>query len=207
MTGGSESDRLREKVPSSWENQGCRCLGSAKPEGTFELKITGRKTKIVVSSDGSGVVCQAGGLPLVETLRVSGLDKALSEALEQWRRPRAVHDPGKIVCDLAVALTLGGDCLADVAPPDRHHRNPDWPAERSTGQHLVQPTPSRRHVRGWEGIGHIPGPPSVPTQCTEVLVRYTMDSVSSETHTIRGGEVTWQTRRPRTGFPPEQADA
>jgi hypothetical protein len=26
----------------------------------------------------------------------------------------AIHDPGKIVLDLAVALTLGSDCLADV---------------------------------------------------------------------------------------------
>ena len=29
--------------------------------------------------------------------------------------PRAIHDPGKMVADLAVALALGGDCLADVA--------------------------------------------------------------------------------------------
>src|SRR6202042_2005663 len=28
---------------------------------------------------------------------------------------RAVHDPGKIVADLAAALALGGDCLADIA--------------------------------------------------------------------------------------------
>jgi hypothetical protein len=26
-----------------------------------------------------------------------------------------VHDPGKIIADLAVTLALGGDCLADVA--------------------------------------------------------------------------------------------
>jgi hypothetical protein len=35
--------------------------------------------------------------------------------LEQWRVPWAVHDPGKIVADLAVALALGGDRLADIA--------------------------------------------------------------------------------------------
>jgi hypothetical protein len=29
--------------------------------------------------------------------------------------PRAVHDPGKIVADLAAAVALGGDCLADIA--------------------------------------------------------------------------------------------
>lgn len=26
-----------------------------------------------------------------------------------------MHDPGKIITDLAVALALGGDCLADIA--------------------------------------------------------------------------------------------
>ena len=39
----------------------------------------------------------------------------LSAALEPWRAPRAVHDPGKIITDLAAALALGGDCLADIA--------------------------------------------------------------------------------------------
>jgi hypothetical protein len=75
----------------------------------------GRRSKIVVSSDGKGIVCQAGGLLLVEALRVTGLDRGLSAGLERWRAPRAVHDPGKVVADLATALALGGDCLADLA--------------------------------------------------------------------------------------------
>ena len=50
-----------------------------------------------------------------ETLRVTGLGRGLSEGLARWRAPRAVHDPGKIVADLAAALALGGDCLADIA--------------------------------------------------------------------------------------------
>jgi hypothetical protein len=79
------------------------------------MKTIGRKAKIVVSSDGSGIVCQAGGLLLAETLRVSGLGRGLSAGLERWRKPGAVHDPGKIVADLAVSLALGGDCLADIA--------------------------------------------------------------------------------------------
>lgn len=79
------------------------------------MKNTGRKAKIVVSSDGAGIVCQAGGLLLLETLRATGLDESLSAALRRWRTPRAAHDPGKIVCDLAVMLALGGDCLADIA--------------------------------------------------------------------------------------------
>ena len=39
----------------------------------------------------------------------------VSSVLQQWRAPCAVHDPEKIIADLAVALALGGDCLADVA--------------------------------------------------------------------------------------------
>jgi hypothetical protein len=48
-------------------------------------------------------------------MRVTGLGRGLPAALEPWRGPRAVHDPGKIVADLAAALALGGDCLADIA--------------------------------------------------------------------------------------------
>lgn len=60
------------------------------------------------------MVLQAGGVLLVETVRKSGLDAAMSAALAPWRRPRAVHDPGKILLDLALAVALGGDCLSDI---------------------------------------------------------------------------------------------
>jgi hypothetical protein len=52
---------------------------------------------------------------LRETMRVTGLARDLSSGLARWPAPRAVHDPGKIVTDLAAAVALGGDCLADVA--------------------------------------------------------------------------------------------
>ena len=64
---------------------------------------------------GVGVVSHAGGLALVETVRAAGLDRGLSRAMAAWRKPMAVHDPAKVVLDLAVALALGGDCLADIA--------------------------------------------------------------------------------------------
>lgn len=51
---------------------------------------------------------------LVETIRKTGLDRAMSAALAPWRKSRAVHDPGKALLDVAFALALGGDCLADV---------------------------------------------------------------------------------------------
>jgi xanthine/CO dehydrogenase XdhC/CoxF family maturation factor len=51
----------------------------------------------------------------VETLRKSGLAMTMSSALSPWRKPRAVHDPGKVQLDVALAVALGEDCLADVA--------------------------------------------------------------------------------------------
>src|SRR5262249_55512405 len=61
------------------------------------------------------MVSQAGALLLTQVLQVTGLRRRLSEGLGRWRAARATHDPGKIIADLAVALALGGDCLADVA--------------------------------------------------------------------------------------------
>ena len=39
----------------------------------------------------------------------------LDDALGRWRRPWAIHDPGKVVLDLVVAVALSGDCAADIA--------------------------------------------------------------------------------------------
>ncbi|MFD8932282.1 IS1380 family transposase [Streptomyces mirabilis] len=78
-------------------------------------KRSGTYPRVRVQGGGRGVVSQAGGVLLVETARQAGLDVALSVALAPWRKPRAVHDPGKALLDLALAVALGGDCLSDVA--------------------------------------------------------------------------------------------
>jgi hypothetical protein len=78
-------------------------------------KTIGLYPRVRVDARGSGVVSQAGGVLLTNAVCASGLDGELSRALARWRRPLARHDPAKIVCDLAVAVALGGDCLADVA--------------------------------------------------------------------------------------------
>ena len=39
----------------------------------------------------------------------------MSQTLSPWRSARARHDPGKIFTDLAVAVAVGGDCVADLA--------------------------------------------------------------------------------------------
>ncbi|WP_281181822.1 transposase [Streptomyces chattanoogensis] len=74
----------------------------------------GSYPRVRVEGGGRGVVSQAGAVLLVETVRKTGLDTAISAALEPWRKPRAVHDPGKVLLDVALAVALGGDCLADV---------------------------------------------------------------------------------------------
>jgi hypothetical protein len=79
------------------------------------MQNSARTARVAVSSDGRGLVSQAGSVLLWETMRVTGLARGLSQNLARWRAPRAVHDPGKIVADLAAAVALGGDCLADIA--------------------------------------------------------------------------------------------
>ncbi|MGW6356611.1 IS1380 family transposase [Streptomyces sp. NPDC055092] len=78
-------------------------------------KRIGWYPRVRVEGGGSGVISQAGAVLLVETVRKSALDAAISAALAPWRKPRAVHDPGKVLLDVALGVALGGDCLADVA--------------------------------------------------------------------------------------------
>ncbi|MGW1257537.1 IS1380 family transposase [Streptomyces sp. NPDC002513] len=77
-------------------------------------KRSGSYPPVRVEGNGRAVVSQAGAVLLVETVRKSGVDAALSAALAPWCKPRAVHDPGKILLDLALVTALGGDCLADI---------------------------------------------------------------------------------------------
>ena len=77
-------------------------------------KRSGLYPRVQVDTSACAAVGQSGGVLLVETIRTSGIDAGLSAALQRWRKPLAVHEPGKIVLDLAMSLAVGGDCLADV---------------------------------------------------------------------------------------------
>jgi len=79
------------------------------------VKNNGLRPCLQVSADGKGLVSRGGAVVLTRTARLTGLDAGLSSGLGRWRAPRTVHDPGKIVLDLALMLALGGDCLADAA--------------------------------------------------------------------------------------------
>jgi Transposase DDE domain group 1 len=79
------------------------------------VKDKQRRRWLSVITGGESLVSHAGGALLVATAGVTGLSGELSTRLGLWRRPWAIHDPGKIVLDLAVAVALGGDCAADIA--------------------------------------------------------------------------------------------
>ncbi|KXX57903.1 IS1380 family transposase, partial [Rhodococcus sp. LB1] len=83
-------------------------------------KSTSPYPRLSASATGTGVVSHAGSVLLLRTAEKTGLTDALSVALSPWRKPLSRHDPGKIVLDLAVALALGGDCLADIAQLRAH---------------------------------------------------------------------------------------
>jgi hypothetical protein len=68
-----------------------------------------------IESGRESLISSGGAALLLQTAQVSGLARELSQALSRWRPRRSVHDPGKTVLDLAVAIALGGDCLADAA--------------------------------------------------------------------------------------------
>jgi hypothetical protein len=68
-----------------------------------------------VEAGGESLISSTGAALLLQTAQVSGLTSVLSRQLRPWRAARSVHDPGKTVLDLVVAVALGGDCLADVA--------------------------------------------------------------------------------------------
>lgn len=78
-------------------------------------KPAGSYPHVRVREDGRAVVSQAGSVLLIETVRKTRLDQAISAVLAPWRKPRAVHGPGKILVDFAPSVTLSGDCLADIA--------------------------------------------------------------------------------------------
>ncbi len=78
------------------------------------MKSIGCYPRLRVDTSRVAAAGHAGGVLLTETVRVSGVDSALSAGLGRWRKRLAIHDPAKVLLDLALSLALGGDCLADV---------------------------------------------------------------------------------------------
>src|SRR3954453_23130204 len=106
---------MRESACSARLDRGCRGHDRTELRGTSRVKHRDLRPWLSVIAGGESLVSHAGGVLLVETARRGGLAGPLARLLGPWRRPMAVHDPGKIVTDLAIAVALGGDAACDVA--------------------------------------------------------------------------------------------
>jgi Transposase DDE domain group 1 len=74
----------------------------------------GRQVTVEVTSDGAGLVSHAGTVLLGQVADKLGLTQALSLRLAAIKQRRRGHDPGRVVCDLAVMLADGGECVSDL---------------------------------------------------------------------------------------------
>ena len=79
------------------------------------VKATGLYPSVGTESGDVSAVGLAGARLLTETIQVTGLGEELCGALSSWRRTWSVHDPGKVMADLAVCVALGGRCLSDLS--------------------------------------------------------------------------------------------
>ncbi|MGA5880767.1 IS1380 family transposase [Streptomyces cellulosae] len=79
------------------------------------MHTTGSRPRLVVSSDGFGVVGHAGSRLLADLADVTGLTGVFTDALRRLRPRGTGHDPGRIATDLAVMLADGGETITDLA--------------------------------------------------------------------------------------------
>lgn len=79
------------------------------------MKDIGSRPRLVVSTDGSGVVGHAGARLLADLAEATGLTAAYSTVLRPLRPRGTGYDSGRIATDLAVMLADGGEAIADLA--------------------------------------------------------------------------------------------
>ncbi len=81
----------------------------------MRVQRDGRDFTVEVTADGEGLVSHAGAALLGEVAERTGLTEALSSRLAPMKERRSGHDRGRVVRDLAVMLTDGGQCLSDLS--------------------------------------------------------------------------------------------
>src|SRR5256885_13737255 len=77
----------------------------------------GRSTirTVDVMADGTGLSSRAGTALLALVAQRLGLTDGLCAALQSTRERRSAHNPGRVLCDLAVMAADGGRCVSDLA--------------------------------------------------------------------------------------------
>jgi hypothetical protein len=79
------------------------------------VQATTTRPKITATADGEGVVSHAGSRLLADVADRTALTAQLSEVLGGLCKPRARHDPGRVLVDMAVAVADGATTISDVA--------------------------------------------------------------------------------------------
>lgn len=80
-------------------------------------KSTSWYPSLSVGATGRGVMSRAGPIVPIGAAGGIGLTTGPVEGLGPRRKPLPKHDPGRVIRDVAMAIVVGGDCLADLAPP------------------------------------------------------------------------------------------
>lgn len=79
------------------------------------MQATTTRPRITATTDGEGVVSHAGWRLLADVADRTSLTGQLGEALAALCKPRARHDPGRVLVDMAVAVADGATTISDVA--------------------------------------------------------------------------------------------
>lgn len=80
------------------------------------MKSSKRRFRLKVTADGAGVVSHAGTELLREMAASTGLVERWDEALlDTYKTAPALHMPGQVLADLAVAIADGGRSISDLA--------------------------------------------------------------------------------------------
>ncbi|MGI5128693.1 IS1380 family transposase [Pseudonocardia sp. CA-107938] len=79
------------------------------------MQATTTRPKIIVTADGAGVVSHAGSRLLADVADRTTLTGELSQTLNGLRPARARHDPGRVLVDLAVAVSDGATTISEIA--------------------------------------------------------------------------------------------
>ena len=81
------------------------------------MQATTSRPVLKVSADGVGVVSHAGTRLIADVADAVGLSAAFADAFSAagGTRRRVVHDPGRVLTDVAVMLADGGEAIGDLA--------------------------------------------------------------------------------------------
>jgi hypothetical protein len=79
------------------------------------VQTTTTRPRITATADGEGVVSHVGSRLLADIADRTTLTAQLGEALVMLRKPRARHDPGRVLVDLAAAVADGTTTISDIA--------------------------------------------------------------------------------------------